>query len=190
VTVPGDVPQERSLPPDFDVVELEPVPRMPAERVSVTVLGPAGGPLGGARLETGGVIQFGWRASAVPDEATGDDGRAVVHLPLRQDLGVIVTAWAPGLAESAAVWPRDSAPVTIMVPAAEPRQLELREASGRPLSGAVIRFEPGTGGRNPAPRPAGMTDEQGRVEAALPAGAEAVRIETGRGLLAAAKNRA
>ena len=181
VTVPGHLPQERVLAPDFDVVELEPVPLVPAEQAPVAVLGPDGEPPAGARLESSGEIQIGWRSSAALNAAAGDGGRGVAFHPLEEGVGMPFTAWAPGLAESEMVWPRDSSPVTVTVPVAEPRRLELRDPAGRPVAGAVIRFEPGPGGRRPAPWPAGVTDERGRVEAALPTGAEAVRIETGRG---------
>lgn len=181
VEVPGWLPHERIVPPVFDVVELEPVPLIRADEVVIAILGPDGEPLPRARLETVGTIRFGWRPAQFRFGATREDGRTSAFRPLEHGGGLSVSAWAPGLAESEAAGPRDAAPLTITVPAAEPRLLELRDAEGRPLTGAVIRFDPGPGDHGPAPWPAGVTDEQGRVAAALPAGAKAVLVETGRG---------
>ena len=66
-------------------------------------------------------------------------------------------------------------------PAAPPRRLELRDAAGRPVAGAVVGIDPGPEDPRTPPRPTGVTDAEGRVQAALPAGAESVWIETGRG---------
>jgi protocatechuate 3,4-dioxygenase beta subunit len=134
----------------------------PAVEVVVRVVDAADRPVAGATVAAAGDgapprLPFrpeSWRPLPRRRVVTGDDGRAVFQR--REGETLALTAVAPGLAAAVAEEVADAA-LTLRLPAGAPVTLEVRDAGGRPVAGALV------GGGNP-PLPWGETGEEGRLE--------------------------
>jgi len=165
---PGRVPVERRLVPLFENTTL-PTVQLPEDvGLAVTVEGPEGRPVAGARVTgilatTSPVSRFlsggGWRRHGTA-ATTGPTGRLL--LPRAEDEVLAVRAWAPAFLPAEVTSGGDGEPATLRLAAGRERVLRVLDPAGQALPGVLV----GLAGSGEA---VGTTDEEGRLAAVLPA---------------------
>ncbi len=175
----GRAPMLRRLAHLFADVELETIELPPAEKVRVRVSDEGGAPIAGARVY---VSQYGygdrWLPAAQRARA-GDDGAVAARRvagPGRrgEPRGGWVWAYAAGRVPAGADL-SSGGPVTLALEAGVARAIEVRDAGGKPVAGALVRH-----GENGWP--AGTSGDDGRLIVYPPASGDLyVTIETADG---------
>jgi len=175
VRAAGRVATSAVVGPLFDAEEAPPLPLPSDEGLTVRLVDGAGQPVAGARLtaQVADAPPRRWRSRlrGYPERrlaVSGDDGTAT--LPRRHGETLRVTAAAPGLAPTSAQ--SDGAVLTLRLAAARPVNVEVRDAEGAAVAGAVVSVlpaddEPTEDGAVPLAR----SGDDGRLQVWLPDGA-------------------